>query len=55
MKVEYDYVGVEIVKNHVESFKNFQHKVKQSTFITNDRPNDLTDLISKLQVKTKSS
>jgi len=33
--------GVEIVKNHVESFKTFEKTVKPSTFIHDDKPNDL--------------
>lgn len=44
-------IGVEIVKNHIDSFKTFQPKPKPSTFILNDKPKDLTDLLSKLQAK----
>jgi hypothetical protein len=41
------------VKNHIDSFKTFQPKPKPSTFILNDKPKDLTDLLSKLQAKVK--
>ncbi len=49
----YKFLGVEIVKNHIDSFKTFQPKPKPSTFILNDKPKDLTDLLSKLQAKVK--
>lgn len=44
---------MDILKSHIDSFKTYTPEVRKSTFIMNDRPNDVADLISKLQAKVK--
>ena len=44
---------MDIVNKHCDSFKSFVPKHKQPSFILDSKPNDLQDLISKLQSKVK--
>ena len=39
--------GVDIVQEHVDSFKTYQKQLKPSTFIINDMPDSVKDLLAR--------
>ncbi len=45
--------GVDIAQAHLSHFSTFVPQPRATSFILNDKPNDLQDLITKLQAKVK--
>jgi len=45
--------GVDIVKQHIDSFKTFQKQPKPTSFIINDMPDSVQDLLARFQLKIK--
>lgn len=45
--------GVDISQKHLESFATYQAPEMRATFIHNDRPDDLEDVITKLRARVK--
>ena len=44
---------MDIVKQHIDSFKTFQKQPKPTRFIINDMPDSVQDLLARFQLKIK--